>query len=339
MKTKGYYNMGRATFSKHITSDKLTAQINPENIKLMKRFLKDKLTRASEKTIKVYESNLTIFFTWNLLENNNKFFIDIKKIEFSDFFSYVSSELKVGSARMNNFRSVLSSLSIFIERFFDVEYPGFRNVILKVIESSSKELRREKTILTDSQIENLLQHLSEKNKQQAAWLALAICSGARFSELLRMDVDLIDENNTAFGDIFLQTKKPIRTKGRNKGKMLYKYVLRDKFLPYHKAWMIERDEIMKSKNQTHNSMFIQRDGTPATEGVIRGWIESFEEFLGVPTYPHAFRHYLTTLLSKKKIPAELIQSIFGWESDSMVRLYDDQESRDKEWVELENLRT
>lgn len=131
--------MPRETFRDKITSPELTKQINPENIKLMEKFLKDKAIRTSQKTIVVYESNLTMFLTWNLLYNENKFFIDIKKLEFSDFFSFASTELKLGSARLNNLRSTLSSLSSFIEKFFDEDYPDFRNVILRIVESSPKE--------------------------------------------------------------------------------------------------------------------------------------------------------------------------------------------------------
>lgn len=331
--------MTRKTYTNKITSDELTAQINPENIKLMKRFLKDKGIRTSEKTIDVYNSSLLIFFTWNLLYNGDKFFIDIKKLEFSDFFSFVVDELKVGAARQNVFRSVLSSLSLFIEKFFDAEYPMFRNVILKVIESTPKDARREKTILTDEQIESLLLHLKETDSQKACWLALAITSGARFSELMRFDVDLIDENRTAFGDLFLETTKQIKTKGRGKsGKLLYKYILRDKFLPYYKQWMLEREQIMKEKGKIHNSMFIKDDGEPVTESTIRYWIVGFEEFLKLPIYPHCLRHYLTTLLSKKNIPHSLIQVIFGWSSLQMVTVYDDSMMKDRAFPELENLR-
>ncbi len=331
--------MPRKTFRKKITSEELTKQINPENISLMKRFLKEKSTRASDKTIIVYESNLLIFFTWNLEHNNNKHFTQIKKLEFADFFSFAVEELKIGSAKLNNMRSTLSSLSAFIEKFYDEEYPDFRNVILKVIESSPKEVRREKTVLTDEQIEELLQYLKEKNKQQACWLALAVTSGARFSELLNFEVDLIDENRTAFGDLFLETTRQIKTKGRGKaGKLLYKYILRDKFLPFYKEWIIEREKILKEKKLNHNFLFIKQDGNPATSATIRGWTEDFEEYLKVPFYAHALRHYLTTLLSKKNIPHLLIKEIFGWSSLEMVLVYDDSTAKDRTYKELENLK-
>jgi site-specific recombinase XerD len=331
--------MSRKTFRKIITSEELTSQINPENISLMNRFLKDKSIRTSPKTIIVYESNLQMFLTWNLLNNNNKKFTDIRKLEFSEFFSFASEELKLGSARLNNIRSTLSSLSNFIEKFYDEEYPSFRNVILNVIESSPKEMRREKTILTDEQIEDLLDYLAEKNKQQACWLALAITSGARFSELLCFETDLIDENRTAFGDLFLETTRQIKTKGRGKsGKLLYKYILKERFLPYYKKWIAEREIILKDKNLNHNYLFIKQDGNPATGATIRWWIEDFEKYLGVPFYAHALRHYLVTLFSKKNIPPFLIKELMGWSSLEMVQIYDDSTARDREYEELKSLK-
>lgn len=331
--------MGRKTYRKIITSTDAISKINPENISLMKKFLKDKSIRTSAKTIIVYESNLNMFFVWNLEYNNNKKFIDIKKIEFSEFFSFASEELKLGSARLNNIRSTLSSLSNFIVKFYDDEYPTFKNVILNIIESSPKEVRREKTILTDEQIENLLEHLKNTDKQQACWLALAVTSGARFSELLNFEIDLIDENNTAFGDLFLETTRQIKTKGRGKnGKLLYKYILREKFLPFYKEWFFEREKIMKENEKTHLFLFIKQNGEQATETTIRGWIEEFEKYLGVPFYAHALRHYLTTLLSRKNIPYMFIKEIFGWQDLSMVSVYDDTTIKEKNFPELENLR-
>lgn len=331
--------MPRKTFRKKITSQELYEKINTKNIDLLKRFLKEKSTRTSDKTIVVYESNMNIFFTWNLLHNENKFFIEIKKLEFADFFSFAVDELKLGSSKLNNMRSVLSSFSNFIEKFYDEDYPNFRNVILKIVESSPKEVRREKTILTDEQIEDLLQYLSKTNKQKACWLALAVTSGARFSELLRFETDLIDENRTAFGDIFLETTKQIKTKGRGKsGKLLYKYILRDKFIPYYKDWLEERNLIMEKNNQKHNAIFIKQDGTPVSETIIRGWILEFEEYLNVPFYAHALRHYLVTLLSKKNIPHVLIKEIFGWSTLEMVTIYDDSSAKDRTYKELENLK-
>lgn len=308
-------------------------------MELAERFLKTKSRDLSPKSIEVYRSNLNIFFVWNLQHNNNKHFTEIKKLEFSDFFNYAAEEMDMGSARLNNMRSTLSSLSIFIEKFYDEEYPNFRNVILSIIDSAPKEQRREKTVLTDEQVEKLLEHLSKTDSQQACWLALAICSGARFSELLNFEVDLIDKNKTAFGDLFLETTRPIRTKGRGKGgKMLHKYILRDKFLPFFDDWTEKRAIILKENGIENNSLFIQSNGKPVTTSTVQNWTKGFEKYLGVNVYTHSFRHFFVTLLSRKNIPYHLIQYIVGWSNADMVAVYDDSSIAEKEFPELENLR-
>lgn len=333
--------MPRKTFKLRTTSIELLDKVNPENMKLVKRFLKEKKTRSSELTIKNYESDLNIFLTWNLQNNDDKFFIDIRKLEFSDFFSFGVDEMKWGSARFSRMKSVLSSFSNFIERFYDEEYKNFKNVILRAVESMPKNIRREKTILTEQQVKSLFNYIETelKDAQIACWLALAIGSGSRFAELLRFTIDNIDENNTAFEDIFLETLKPIKTKGRgSEGKMLYKYIIKDIFLPYYKKWLPIREAILKNNNIEHNYVFIKDDGNVITEVVVRGWIKKIEDFLEIPFYAHSLRHYFTTYLSSHGIPHELIKEIVGWANLDMVFLYDDVSAKDKRWKELEKFK-
>ena len=332
--------MTRSTFRKKITSPELWEKVNLENKKLMNSFLKDKNTRSSATTVENYKSDLSIFFTWNLLENNDKFFVDIKKLEFAEFFSYCVEELKWNSAKFSRTRSCLSSLSIYIERLLDDVYPQFKNIILRSIESTPKVEVREKTVLSEDQINNLIEFLKNNKKtQQICWLSLAISSGARFSELLRFTTDLIDENNIAFNGLFLETVKSLKTKGRGRlGAMMKKYIVKDMFLPYYKEWLIERKKIMKENNQEHNFIFIREDGTPAREGTVRSWIKKYEDVLGVPFYGHCLRHYLVSHLTRVGLPSELIINIMGWKSgDAMYKIYNDVESKDRNWQELDKL--
>jgi len=331
--------MPRNTFRKVITTPELLAQVNPENLRLAQLFLKEKATRSSEMTIVGYTSDLNLFFVWNLLHNNNVPFTDIRKLELSNFFSYVVEELQWGAARCNRLRSALSSFSQFIEKFFDDVYPNFRNIVLKTIESVPKDERRAKTILSNEQIEAALAHFSTANPQLACWLALAAFSGSRFSELLRFTTDILDENNTAFDDLFMETTKPIKTKGRGRaGKLLHKYILKERFLPYYKKWLGIRNKILEEKGLTHTSLFIGNDGNPASDGIARGWVKDIEKFLGVPFYAHALRHFLVTEFSRKRIPPMLIKELVGWSSLEMVSIYNDLSAKDMEWKELSNLK-
>jgi len=142
--------MGRKTYRRVITDAITLSQVHPENLRLKNSFLKEKGFRSSEKTIIGYDSDLSMFFCWNVLENNNKIFTEIRKIELSNFFGFCIDELKFGSARYQRLKSCLSSFSNFIEKFEDDIYPQFRNIVLKAVESMPKNFAREKTILSKS---------------------------------------------------------------------------------------------------------------------------------------------------------------------------------------------
>ena len=332
--------MPRETFRKQITSPELWEEVNIKNKNLMKQFLKEKNTRSAELTLKGYESDLEIFFTWNLQNNDNKFFIDIKKLEFSEFFSFVTEELRWGSSRFTRVRSVLSSLSNFIEKYMDDDYPDYRNLILKVIENMPKVVAREKTVLTKEQIDIVFNKLEENEEWQiSCWMALAIGSGSRFAELLRFTTDNIDINHLAFNNLFLETLKPIKTKGRTKnGKMLTKYIVKDIFWDKYQKWLDFRNKILEDNHKDHNFIFIKSNGDPAQESTARGWVAKIENILEIPFYPHSVRHYIVSYLSGRKLPYSLIKDIFGWESIEMVSVYDDLTAKDKTWDELENLK-
>lgn len=332
--------MSRSTYRNIITSDEHDRDINKKNIKLSEQFLRDKGRNVSELTIRNYRSDIRIFMTWNLLNNDNKHFSEIERIEFSDFFAYASDNLLWGSARMNRMRSCLSSFSQFVAKFFYREFPEFRNVILEVIESVPKEVRRKKTVLSDSDVDNLLKHLSERNSQMACFVALAISGGARVSELLRFTVSTIDDADDVFDGIFIHTATEIKSKGRGKaGHMTRKYVLKESFVSHFEKWKLERADVLERLMvEDHDFMFIKKNGHPATDGTVRSWIRYMSKFLEKDIYPHSFRHRCTTFLRQKGIPKDLVQHLLNWKSAEMVSLYDDTEITDKSFPELDALK-
>lgn len=332
--------MGRKTFRKVITSEELTAQINPENIKLMDRFLKNFATKRSPKSVVSYRSNLIIFFTYILLYQDNEFFINLKKYQLLDFFDYCCTDLKWSSARYSQMHSCLSSFSTFIEDIYDEQYPNFRNLLPK-IEKLPKEAVRKKSVFTKEELDNLMEKLGEEGKiQEQCLLALMMSSGSRASELSRFTVDIIDENNTAFEDLFLETTEEIRVKGRGvNGKYLIRYILKDTFLPYYHKWLSIREKIMNENNQSHNYIFITKNGEPATVSAIRGWVEKWNDYVDKPFYIHSIRHwYCTYLVSTIGLEQDLVQNIIGWTSSDMVAIYNDATAKDRKWKGLDKLK-
>lgn len=317
-------NMGRETFKKKIVTDDLLKQISRQNVKLGERFLREKGTRCSELTIKNYRSDLNIFWCWNFMYNDDTFFIDIKKFELADFFAYAVKDLKWGGSRFARMKSTLSSLSEFVERFFDKEFPDFRNIVLKAIENMPRSERRTKTVLSNEQVEQIFKYYEDKDEPQKACLfALACYSGSRKSELLRFTTENLDVDNTAFEGIFIETKTKIKTKGRGaEGKMLHKYIIRDKFLPHYEKWIKIRNEIVNKKELDHDFIFIDElTGQPiVSPGSIGRWLEDLESVIGVHVYTHSLRHYMATSLCRLGIEDSLIIELFGWTSADMLNL-------------------
>lgn len=335
---------GRKTFRKVITSDSLIAQINPENQKLVDRFLKNFATKRSPKSVAVYRSNLNIFFCWCVENLDNKAFKDLKKMNFLDFSDYVLTELKWSPARFANMISCLSSFSDWIETYMDdVEgYEDFRNIVKKV-EKPVKEAVREKTVLQEEDVDKLFAVLGENERiQEQCLLALAISCGARVSELARFTTDLIDEESTVFDGLFLKTTNKIVTKGRGTGgKLIYKYILKDIFLPYYKKWLSIREQIMKENGQDHNYLFITKDGSPANADRLRDWIGNWSDIVGQPMFPHALRHYNVSMYKRLNLDDNLIVYLTGWAEGtghSMIAIYNDNDIADETFECLDNLK-
>ena len=329
--------MPRETFKKIITSKENSEQILPKNRKLINQFLKEKDRSCSDKTILGYASDLEIFFTWNLLYNDNHYFPDMKKREISEFFSYCTSELRWGGARFSRMRSLVSVLSDYIVKYYDEEYPNYRNFVKDTIESMPKAAVREKTVLKEEDVNRLLCWLKDDNRtQEACFLSLAINSGARISELLQFKVNFIDENRTAYtGNMFLETTEYLRAKGRGKvGHRLRKYIIKDAFLPYFKAWIEDRDKL----GITTDYLFVNTTGKPATTQTVGGWLSRWEKYLEENVYAHSFRHYFVTQLTRIGMPSDFIIEVMGWKTAEMYKIYNDLTGKDKEWSGIDILK-
>jgi site-specific recombinase XerD len=330
---------GRETYRKVITSPELIEQINPKNKMLVDRFLKNFATKRSPNSVVSYKSNLNIFMCWNLLYNENEFFVELKKFNLLDFFDFCCTELKWNSNRYAQMHSCLSSFSTFIENIYDEKYPMFRNLLPK-IEKLPKEAVRKKSVFKKEELDYLMECLGKQEKiQEQCLLALIMSSGSRASELLRFTTDMIDENHVAFDGLFLETTEDIRVKGRGvNGKYIPRYLIKDIFLPYYKKWLPIRNQIMKETGKSHNFIFIRSDGEPAQLSTIRSWMEKWDNVLDKHWYPHAGRHFWCSYLLSIGLEKQLVQELQAWSSDALVDIYNDNTAKDMKWKGLEKLK-
>lgn len=313
--------MGRTTRRNSITSAELLARVNPENKQLISDFLQYlKSTGKSPTTIAVYQNDLDIAMVWNLQHNTNKPFVKWTKRNIVAFQNWLIQDLGNGPARVRRVKATLSSMSNFVETILDDEYPEFRNIIHKV-ESPVSQPVREKTILDDANMDNVLLSLVNTDQpEKACMLALALYSGRRKSELVRFKVGYFDDENIIYGSLY-RTPEKIKTKGRGNGKFLYCYTLVKKFKPWLDIWLNAR------KEQGIESEWLFPDpGNPAEHrkvGTLNSWARTISRIMGGDFYWHATRHRYVSYLVEAGLPDSVIQNIVGWEDVSMVRLYDD----------------
>ena len=329
--------MARKTAKVLLTSQEEIDKILPENKELLDDFLNYlETTDHSPASIKVYKNNLEIFFVYLLNFAKNKDFVNIKKRDILNFQNHMVKN-GLGSARIKNIRSSLSSLSNFIENILDEEekWEDFRNIINKIPAPNPNPVR-EKTVLEDEDCQRLLDWLVDQKKyQEACAFALAWASGRRKSELLRIKKDWINDENLMYGSLY-KTPEKIKTKGAGvTGKLLNVYILKSKFKPYYDLWMEERkrlgvpediEDLFVTKGKADENG--NREWKAITTSTLDYWASKFSKFLEVDFYWHCMRHQFTTALLKAKIPSSVVQNIIGWSSGDMVNLYNDADKDD-----------
>lgn len=320
--------MGRKTVYNSITSPEKISAINPNNIALMNDFLDylKSVGRASS-TIKNYKADLLVFFCWCEDNLNNKYFVDLTKREISRFQNHALNVWQWSPNRLYTVKAALSSLSNFIENILDDEIRGYKPIIRK-IENPPKQVVREKTVLSEEDVEKILNYLIEgKEYDKACFFALAAFSGRRKSELCRFKVSDVSDDRLVCGGALYKTA-PIKTKGRGvNGKQLCCYVLARKFKPYLDLWMQYRAE--------HNidSIWLFPKSGDDTQQIstssVDSWSDTLSRVTGLEIYPHAFRHYFCTMLSRAGLPDSVITEIVGWESSDLCKVYIDIEADDQ----------
>lgn len=316
--------MGRSTvYNSGLATEEKWSLVNEDNKELLKDFINYcKASDLSPQTCYQYEQQIRIVFVWISENAHNKHFTEIKKKEWVLFVGYLSNTLGVSSNRIASIKSAISSLSNYIENILDEDYPSFRNII-KNIPTPKKSVVREKTVLSEEEIQKGLDQLVAAKKYQiACFLALLFGSGMRKAEALQiLCSDLTPEREVQNG-IFYSTHT-IRTKGHGKqGKPLSKYVFKDIVKPYYDLWMKERETLGIKIPQLfvvyHNGQY-----EPAKISTANSWSEKITKIVGQECYCHNFRHAWATFCHKKGYSASLVQKLQGWAGLEMVNLYTD----------------
>lgn len=317
---------GRSTVYNDITSPEKMKQVNPDNLELEKDYLEylSSIDRAKS-TIYQYEHNLHIFWCWNLEYNKNKFFVDMKKREFSKFQNHAINEWGWSPKRVRTVKATISSLSNYIENILDDEYEGYKPIVRK-IESPADMAVRTKSVFTLNELQKLLDILvEEKQYMKACILSIAMNSGRRKAEIPRFKVHYFDKENLICEGALYKTPEKMVTKGRGtRGKLLEVYTLAKPFKPYLDLWLEERKRLrIRSQWLFPKPVGNKWMDKPIDTNTMDSWAKQFSDIIGKPFYWHSMRHFFTTRLAESNIPETVIQDIVGWDTTDMVKIYND----------------
>lgn len=297
-------------------------QVNEDNKELVQDFLEycESIDR-SPKTIENYESDLKIVMVWFKNNLKNKKFVDVNKRDVVKFQNWCIKQ-GMSPSRIRRLRSAMSSCSNYIENMLDDVYKNFRNIINK-IPAPSLTHTREKTILSEKQVDKLLDDLININKiQHACFVAVLAASGMRKSEVVQTNVDWVcGDNVNIYEGMYVSPE--IRTKGSGvAGKILNKYIIKDIADKYLDMWMKERDRL---GIKTESLFVIKRKGEwrGIKDSTVDSWMDLFTRLTGENCYAHAFRHYAATWLKRNNVPVDVIRDFFGHNDSSTTEIYID----------------
>lgn len=312
--------MGRKTNRVLKADPKILETINEDNKYLMDDFINYLISAdRTKETIKVYTSNLNIIFCWIAERCKNKPFYEITKRDIMNMQNFMVRN-GLSSARIKHIRSTMSSLSDYIERMMDDEYPDFRNIVSK-IPTPPKAEAREKTVLSESDVQELLDVLVDTERYQVAcYVAMAMYSGARKSEMIQYKRSWFKAENTVGG---LYKTPAIRTKGKgSQGKKLNKYVMRNKVDYYLDLWDKERQRL----GIEIDDLFVTKENGKyvcAKVSTVNSFMETCSNLMDLDIYSHSFRHYYTTYLLKMGVDITAVRDLMGHEDTSTTEIYSD----------------
>lgn len=315
----------RSTVYHKIVSPEKWENVSQKNKDLLNEFLNYlRSANKSPATIAQYEAQLRTFFVFVSERCENKFFIDLKKRDFVKYFGYLTNEMEVSTNRVCSMRAVLSSLSNFIERILDDDYPTFKNLV-KVLEPVKKTAIREKTVLSLQDVNECLEKLvADKKYQVACALAILASSGARKSELIQFKVsDFAPEHLILKGEAYQSDK--MRTKGAGKlGKVIPRIVFRNivNFEKYLDLWLKQREEL-GIKNEYLFVVYHDGNYDQASVSTANSFARTIERYLGQEFYLHSMRHAFTTTLLRSGFSVQFVQKVQQWSSADLVNLYND----------------
>lgn len=303
------------------TEEEFNKNVDHITQELIKDFLRQ--SQKSDQTLKQYKSALYIFAKFVHDELGNK---PITQLRVRDAMRYQNHLIDSGlsDSAIKFKRSAVSALYIFIEAFWDDEYPNTRNIFTKAVDNVGNNKKKEKVPLTTKELNKLKRALIEKEEwQKLAYLTFTYSTGCRREESrqLRKEVAEYDKYVTPLGEQKnYYVTHDIRAKGKGKQGKVRKFQFDDEAMLAIKKWVEVRGEddcefLFVAKNK-------KGEVSQLSASTFNVWCEHFGEILGKKVHPHLLRSSrATNSVVEEGKDINAVQQLLGHNSSSTTEIY------------------
>ena len=303
------------------TDEEFNEHVPQVSQELIKDFLRQ--SQKSDQTIKQYKSALYIFARFVHDELSNR---PITVLKVRDALKYQNHLIDLGlsDSAIKFKRSAVSALYIYIEAFWEDEYPKTRNIFTKAVPSVGNTKRKEKNPLTLREMEKLKKELIKKEEwQKLAYLTFTYSTGCRREESrqLKKEVAFYEKYRNPKGEQKnYYVTHDIRAKGKGKQGKVRKFQFDEESMQYIKKWIEVRGE------DDNESLFVikTKDGkvSQVSASTFNTWCEQFTEILGKKVHPHLLRSSrATNSVVEEGKDIKAVQQLLGHESSSTTEIY------------------
>lgn len=280
----------------HIGTNITDDMINPENLKLLKKHIRDmQMRELSDKTIYSYDCDLKAWFRYIYKEQFNQLVKDLTEDDIEEMIFYCKEQ----GNNTERIKRRMASISAFYK---------FLRRKKEIVENPCEFIPRPKkglpvvvqTFLTKDQYDDIKIKLEEfDDLQLKTYVMLSLSTMARVNAVSNIKWEQIDFENRTVDDVLEKEGKIVTLFFSEEVKSLLTQLKEDR----------EKDGI------DNPYVFITRYGgvyKKAETGALGDWTKRIGTAIGVPTlHPHDWRHSGSQLLSLSGCPIETISSLLN----------------------------
>ena len=280
----------------HIGTEVTEDMINPENLKLLKKHIRDmQMRELSDKSVYSYECDLKAWFRYIYKEQFNQSVKDLTEDDIEEMIFYCKEQ----GNNTERIKRRMASISAFYK---------FLRRKKEIVENPCEFIPRPKkglpvvvqTFLTKDQYEDIKIKLEEfGDLQLKTYVMLSLSTMARVNAVSNIAWEQIDFENRTVDDVL-----------EKEGKIVTLF-----FSEEVKNLLIQLKEDREKEGIDNPYVFITKYGgvyKKAETGALGDWTKRIGTAVGVPTlHPHDWRHSGSQLLSLSGCPIETISSLLN----------------------------